>query len=168
MSIYIADTRNQVDNFITTYLKRKGHTVIRSKMAYGDIALFNDQTRAIDIKQSKGLLELASNLCSKQHERIRREIDLCAKCGGELIFLVCPDEPYIKCIDDVAKWKSPCYKSGAKRGQPYTRITGTTLMKTMRTMESTDKYGCKVSFVFTSREKAGAKVIELLEGANNG
>ena len=48
-----------------------GHQVIRSKLFVGDYAKLKDQSICIDTK--KDILEVAGNICGKQHDRFRAE-----------------------------------------------------------------------------------------------
>lgn len=155
------DTRNRKDTFISEPLTKFGFATDRTKLPFGDIALATDILTAIDIKSAKnGLQELAGNICSGDHGRLRREIAKCAEYGGNLTFLVIHDE--IKSIDEVCKWKSEVYKSGARKGQPYTKVKGETLMKAMKTMSQPNRYGCEVKFVFATKATAWQKVLDLL------
>lgn len=162
--IVFLDTRNQVDGFIEKPLRAHGVGIYRTKLPYGDIARADSLMRAIDIKASGGgILELARNICSKDHNRLRREIDLCrfVTAGkGELIFLIVTDEA--KSIEDIEQWQSPCRKSGPYKGQPFTKVKGETLAKALYTMSEPDRYGCKVRFEFTTKAKAWQKVLKLL------
>lgn len=139
------DTRNQKDKYVTDYLDNQGIKWIRSKLYAGDIKLLNSTKVIIDIK--KDLLEMCGNLTSlKEHQRIKREIERAKEIECErFIFLI--KEPKIKSVDEVVNWSS-------KR----TKVKGETLMKIMKTMN--ERYN--VEFMFTTKEKAGKKIIELL------
>lgn len=139
------DTRNRKDEYVTDYLDNQGIKWIRSKLYAGDIKLLNSTKVIIDIK--KDLLEMCGNLTSlKEHQRIKREIERAKEIGCErFIFLI--KEQKIKGVDEVVNWSS-------KR----TKVKGETLMKIMKTMN--ERYN--VEFMFTTKEKAGKKIIELL------
>lgn len=139
------DTRNQKDEYVTDYLDNQGIKWIRNKLYAGDIKLLNSTKVIIDIK--KDLLEMCGNLTSlKEHQRIKREIERAKEIGCErFIFLI--KEQKIKGVDEVVNWSS-------KR----TKVKGETLMKIMKTMN--ERYN--VEFMFTTKEKAGKKIIELL------
>lgn len=139
------DTRNQKDEYVTDYLDNQGIKWIRSKLYAGDIKLLNSTKVIIDIK--KDLLEMCGNLTSlKEHQRIKREIERAKEIGCErFIFLI--KEPKIKGVDEVVNWSS-------KR----TKVKGETLMKIMKTMN--ERYN--VEFMFTTKENAGKKIMELL------
>lgn len=141
------DTRNQKDSYITDYLDEQGIKWIRNKLYAADVKLLNSTKVLIDLK--KDLLEMCGNLTSvKEHERVKREIARAREIGCErFIFLI--KEKKIKTIDEVANWSST-----------RTKVKGETLMKIMNTMS--ERYG--VEFIFTTKEKAGEKVIELLGG----
>lgn len=155
------DTRNQKDNFIREPLTAFGFATDRTKLPFGDIAKATDILNAIDIKSAKnGLQELAGNICGKDHSRLRKEIAKCADYGGSLTFLVV--HPDIKSIDEVCNWESECYRYGNKKGQPYTKVKGETLMKAMKTMSEPNRYGCKIKFEFATKGTAWQKVLEIL------
>lgn len=139
------DTRNKKDEYVTDYLDNQGIKWIRSKLYVGDIKLLNSTKVIIDIK--KDLLEMCGNLTSlKEHQRIKREIERAKEIGCErFIFLI--KEPKIKSVDEVVNWSS-------KR----TKVKGETLMKIMKTMN--ERYN--VEFMFTTKENAGKKIMELL------
>lgn len=139
------DTRNQKDEYVTDYLDNQGIKWIRNKLYAGDIKLLNSTKVIIDIK--KDLLEMCGNLTSlKEHQRIKREIERAKEIGCErFIFLI--KESKIKSVDEVVNWSS-------KR----TKVKGETLMKIMKTMN--ERYN--VEFMFTTKENAGKKIMELL------
>jgi len=155
------DTRNQKDIFISEPLTKFGLPTDRTKLPFGDIATADNILNAVDIKSAKnGLQELAGNICSVDHNRLKREIEKCAEYGGKLTFLVI--HPYITKIDEVCKWESEVYKFGARKGQPFTRVKGETLMKAMKTMSEPNRYGCEVKFEFATKGTAWQKVLEIL------
>ena len=141
------DTRNQKDSYITDYLDKQGIKWIRNKLYSGDVKLLNDTNVIIDLK--KDLLEMCGNLTRiSEHERVKREIARAREIGCErFIFLI--KEQKIKTIDEVVNWSST-----------RTKVKGETLMKIMNTMS--ERY--EVEFIFTTKEKAGEKILELLGG----
>ena len=144
------DTRNQKDTYVTNYLDKQGIKWIRNKLYSSDVKLLNSTKVLIDIK--KDLLEMCGNLTGlKEHERVKREIARAREIGCErFIFLI--KEPKIKSIDDVINWSS-------KR----TKVKGETLTKIMKTMA--ERYD--VEFIFTTKENAGAMIVDLLGGNND-
>ena len=141
------DTRNQKDNYVTDYLDKQGIKWIRNKLYAGDVKLINSTRIIIDLK--KDLLEISGNLTGvKEHERLKREIARAREIGCErFIFLI--KEPKIKSIEEVTTWSSN-----------RTKVKGETLMKIMNTMS--ERYD--VEFMFTTKENAGKKILELLGG----
>lgn len=141
------DTRNQKDSYITDYLDKQGIKWIRNKLYAADVKLLNSTKVLIDLK--KDLLEMCGNLTSiKEHERVKKEIARAREIGCErFIFLI--KEQKIKSIEEVANWSST-----------RTKVKGETLMKIMNTMS--ERYD--VEFIFTTKEKAGEKILELLGG----
>lgn len=167
--VCIADTRNQVDDFAVRKIQECGYGVRRMTLPFGDFALLDNLTCAVDIKSSGGgVLELSRNVCSKDHERLRREILKCAEWNGKICFLIA-NEDGITNIDQLPNWKSPCYKSGKLKGKPFTQVKGETLMKALLTMSQPNYYkdGLTVRFVFCKKEDAGKKIIEILEWWKN-
>lgn len=141
------DTRDKKDNYVTDYMDSHGIKYIRTKLYSGDVKLLNSTKVLIDLK--KDLLEMSGNLTNaREHERIKKEIARAKEIGCErFIFLI--KEQKIKSIDDVANWSST-----------RTKVKGETLMKIMKTMS--DRYD--VEFLFTTKENAGKKILELLGG----
>ena len=141
------DTRNKKDSYLTEYLDKEGIKWIRNKLYSGDVKLLNSTDVVIDLK--KDLLEICGNLTRlSEHERVKREIAKAKEIGCKrFIFLI--NEKKIKTIDDVSNWSSS-----------RTKVKGETLMKIMKTMSK--KY--EVEFIFTTKEKAGEKILNLLGG----
>lgn len=141
------DTRNKKDSYLTEYLDKEGIKWIRNKLYSGDVKLLNSTDVVIDLK--KDLLEICGNLTRlSEHERVKREIAKAKEIGCKrFIFLI--NEKKIKTIDDVSNWSSS-----------RTKVKGETLMKIMKTMS--EKY--EVEFIFTTKEKAGEKILNLLGG----
>lgn len=144
------DTRDKKDQYVTDYMDKQGIKYIRNKLYSADVKLLNSTEVLIDIK--KDLLEVCGNLTrASEHERLKREIARGKEIGCKrFIFLI--KEPKIKSIEEVVNWSST-----------RTKVKGETLMKIMNTMS--ERYG--VEFIFTKKENAGEKVIELLRGGVN-
>ena len=111
----------------------------------GDYARLDKQDIAIDTK--KDWVEVAGNICGKQHERFRNECLRAKSVGIRLIILV---EEQI-CLE---QWKSPLNR----QKKAYTQVKGETLAKAMRTM--TEKYG--VEFINCSKERTAEVILNLL------
>ena len=138
------DTRNQKDNYVTDYFDKHGIKWIRNKLYAGDVKLLNDTKVIIDLKAN--LEEIAHNLCnSQEHLRIKKELEKAKEIEcEEFIFLI---KSNIKSVDDLINWTST-----------KTKVKGSVLVKVMSTMK--ERYGCR--FIFTTRENAPKKIIELL------
>lgn len=173
MKICIADTRNQVDDFAVKKIEECGYQVKRMTLPFGDFALLDNLTCAVDIKSSGGgILELAKNVFSSDHERLKREILKCAEWGGEICFLVANDDGITQ-LEQLEHWQPPRFKSTAykdgklihKKGQPMTKVKGETLMKALKTMSEPNRYkqGLTVRFSFCERANAGKKIVQILE-----
>ena len=149
--IIICDTREKGNKKILEYFDKVKQDYIISKLEVGDYMLYKKYDVIIDKKD--GLLELARNLCNtKEHERIKNEI-LKSKTLGYNKFIFLIQDSKIKSEEDIIKWKSD-----------KTKVKGETLLKIMKTMQKC--YGVK--FIFTTREKIGKKIIELLGGNKDG
>lgn len=150
--IIIHDTRDQTGkhNNVTDYLAAQGHTVIRSKMYVGDVALFENQLRCIDLK--KDLNEVAGNVC-QQHDRFQREMLRAKELGIQLVILV-EHGRGVRSIEDVEGWVNPRLKKNPRA------TTGATLAKVMRTMQ--ERYG--VRWEFTTKAECGKRIVEILGG----
>lgn len=138
------DTRNQKDNYVTDYFDKHGIKWIRNKLYSGDVKLLNDTRVIIDLKAN--IEEIAHNLCNTQeHLRIKKELEKAKEIEcEEFIFLI---KSNIKSVDDLINWTST-----------KTKVKGSVLVKVMSTMK--ERYGCR--FIFTTRENAPKKIIELL------
>ena len=146
--ILIEDTRNQVGKHtrLNEDLAKLGVKVIRSKLYVGDYARIDNQTVCIDTK--KDLLEVANNICGKQHERFRNELIRAKEGEIKLVILV---EEYV----NLENWESPRKRNGQKISQ----VKGSTLSKAIKTME--EKYG--VRFIFCDKAETAKEIIKILE-----
>lgn len=145
--VIIEDTRNQIGKHkeLNKQLAAMGHTIVRSKLFVGDYAEAKNQSVCIDTK--KDILELAGNICGKQHERFRDEC-LRAMCA-EIRLIVLIEEETL-----VTEWKSP----RNRQNRALTQVKGETLWKAMVTMHR--KYG--VTFAQCNKKDTAKKIIELL------
>lgn len=171
MTTILVDTRQQMQNKShrakEDYFTRNGVKILHSKLPLGDYSRIDNMSVVVDTKD--GLKEVCQNLCSgrEEHERFRRECQLAQENGIKLIILVEEDQThdgqYINELRDVRYWKNP-RRSVRKKvdGQwvlAYPKATtGTTLMKTMITMQA--RY--KIEFQFCRKKDAGEKILELL------
>ena len=150
------------------------HRKSARKMELKKMDFLGTYTVAVDTK--KDMQEIIGNICGKSHPRFRDECIL-AQNNGIKLYVLIENADGVKSVEDVFKWKNP-------RLERYNRIkymqscgkwlnasipitpptSGKTLAKSMLTMQL--KYG--VEFVFCRPEEAGAKVIELLGGSENG
>ena len=184
----LVDTRNQDDSFVIKGLEylgfEMGKSILRTKLPFGDVALATNLLNAIDLKSSGGgLIELSKNVCSKDHTRVRREIDKCLNFGGTLTFLCFETEndSEIKSVEDIHKWQVPRFKSNLykqlttpegekvkillhKKGEPMTKVNPSTLQKALETMSEPNHYGegTKINFEFTNKKDCATKILELL------
>lgn len=141
------DTREQKYDHVVRYLDANGIKHIRSKCVVGDYVNLENPMVVIDRK--KDLQEVAGNVC-QQHERFVRELELAKELGYKMIILV--EEPNITSLQNVCSWYNWRRKKNPKA------VNGKTLYKIMSTMA--DKYG--VTWEFTTKEKCGQRIVELL------
>lgn len=181
MKVVILDTRNQKDSFVQKSLEDLGCTIVRSKLPFGDVALSKNILNCVDLKSSGGgLIELSKNVCSGDHARVKREIKNCLSVNGKITFLCF--ESGINCIDDIEKWQVPTFKADLfktkvldsgerkkvvlhRKGELMTKVKPETLKKAIKTMSEKDHYkqGFVVDFEFTTKEKCGEKILEILQ-----
>ena len=170
----VQDTREKVGkhNSVEAFFEKEKIKVLRSKLPFGDYTLINDYTVVIDFKAN--FLEIENNL-TKQHTRFRNEIINANNFGIGLVILI-EEEIQYNSLDDVAarykipKWKSTTYEmiNGVKhvkhrKGQPMGNFNVETIIKAMKTMQ--EKYA--VIFAFTTKEKCGEAIIDILVNKRN-
>ena len=147
--IVVEDTRNQIGKHkeINAMLNLLGYKVVRNKLFVGDYSRLDNMTVCIDTKQD--WVELAGNICGKQHERFRNECIRAQNAEIKLIILVEEDL-------SIEAWKSPRKRNGSL----ISHVSNTVLQKAMQTM--TAKYG--VEFMNCNKRDTAAKIIEILGG----
>lgn len=168
------DSRQQVGkhDLKNEFFVKNNIRVLRSKLPFGDYTLVNDTSITIDTK--KDLLEIEGNL-TKQHIRFRNEIINANSFGIGVVVLI-EEEVQYRNLDDVAqrykipKWKSTSFEmiNGVKhlkhrKGQPMGYFNVETIVKAMKTMQ--EKYA--VIFMFTTKEKCGEAIIDILVNRRN-
>lgn len=170
----VQDTREKISKHdsIEKPLKEKGIKLLRSKLPFGDYAILNDYSIAVDFKQN--FLEIEGNL-TKEHTRFRNEIKNANNFGIGIVILI-EEEIQYKNLDDVAvRYKIPLWKSTSyqmvngkkelkhRKGQPMGVFNVETIIKAMKTMQ--EKYA--VIFAFTTKEKCGEAIIDILVNKRN-
>ena len=103
-------------------------------------------TLSIDTK--KNLQEVIGNICSRQHERFKREL---LASQGRLILLI--EEADMECIEDVWFWDNPRLKVNPKATK------GTSLYKSLCTIQN--EYGVEIRFC--NRKETGKEIIRILK-----
>lgn len=154
------------------YFQKNGIKTLRSKLPFGDYAIIDNMSVIVDTK--KDLMEVEGNL-TKQHIRFRNEIVNANSVGIGIVILI-EEEIQYKNLDDVAArykiplWKSTSYQmvNGKKevrhrKGQPMGVFNVETIVKAMKTMQ--EKYA--VIFAFTTKEKCGEAIIDILVNKRN-
>lgn len=153
--IVARDTRDKIgahDN-VDKRLEALGHKIVRTKLYVGDVALLNDQTTCIDLKQN--IQEVYNNIVGAQHDRFVRECKRAQEANIRLIILV--EQGGIESVEDVAKWVNPRAKSwerihngqlvGKYRGVKISQkppVSSPQLAKAMQTIS--ERYGCEWMF----------------------
>lgn len=169
MALIIRDTRDKIgahDN-VDKGLEKLGHKLIRSKMFVGDVALFDNQTTCIDLKQH--MQEVYMDIVGAQHERFVRECKRAQDSGIRLIILV--EQGGIGSVQDVAKWQNPRSQKwqrihdgqirGAYRGvkiSPKPPVSSPQLAKAMQTIS--ERYGAE--WLFCKPEDTVKVICEVL------
>jgi ribosome-associated protein len=196
--ILIEDKANKegLHKIKNAYWQSQGIEVIRHPLPVGDYILVDEKVaEMLERKEKRGIppkkmdflgtydvvcdskadiSELANNVCGKSHDRFRDECILAQNNGIKLYILVenesftikgNVESPYIGKLDDLHKWVNPRLWIRRNGRQAYPKATrGITLQKCCKTLEA--KYGVK--FVFCRPQDAGAKIIELLGGNQDG
>lgn len=160
----IEDTRNQVGKHknISTYCQKHGIELVRQCLSVGDYVLSMDGKTpfgniSVDTKES--LLEISTNICSRDHRRFRSECERSQELGIQLIVLIEEMPPFGR----VDYWEVPRWRTGNRYhsfGDPMTLVEPKALAKAMQTM--TEKYGVK--FRFCHRRETPRKLIKYLKG----
>lgn len=150
-------------------MMREGAELLSLRLPFGDYILVDDAihhiidrqggaenvhkrdlqkaiTLSIDTK--KNLLEIAGNICSRQHERFKREL---IAASGRLVLLI--EESGIETLEDVWFWDNPRLKDNPKA------VKGTALYKSLCTIR--DEYDVRICFC--DRRETGKKIIEILK-----
>ena len=143
------DSREQKFDHVTRYFDSQGIKWVKSKCVVGDYVNLENPMVVIDRK--KDLQEVTGNV-TKQHERFVRELELARELGYKMIVLV--EEPNITELVGVCGWYN-----WRKRSNPKA-ISGKTLYKIMSTMS--EKYD--IEWLFTTKERCGERIVELLGG----
>ena len=145
--IVFEDTRNQVGKHkaINDSLNTMGIPVHRTKLFVGDYTRLDNMTVCIDTKQD--WVEVAGNICGKQHERFRNECLRAQHAGIKLVVLVEEEMP-------IEQWESPKRRNGTL----ICHVSKAILMKAMLTMA--EKYG--VEFVNCAKSETAKKIVQIL------
>lgn len=169
--VFIHDTRDQAGKHkvLEDWMEREGHTLVRSKMYVGDIALLHNQSVCIDLK-SLGLSEVYNNLV-QSHNRFREECIRAQDAGIKLIVLI--EEKSVRELSEVKNWENPqqkrwdkqrayneWLKQHGKEPNPQTKppVSSERLMGMMNAM--TMKYG--VEWYFCPPDRVGEFVYRIL------
>lgn len=148
--VFIHDTRDKPGKHknVDEYLAANGHSIVRSKMYVGDIALLSDQSTCIDLKRN--LNELVGNVC-QQHKRFTDELKRANEYGIKLIVLV-EHGGKVRSLEDVRNWVNPRLKTSPLA------MSGERLYRVLLTLEA--RY--YVRFEFCDKRQTGKRIVELL------
>ena len=151
MQVIIEDTRNKPDKnkHIRKQLESLGYKVERCKLYTGDYSYATNQSVCIDTKAD--LQEVCGNL-TQLHERFQAECIRAKEAGIRLVILI--QDPRIQSLNEVPSW----YNWRLKKNR--LALTGKKLYRIMATM--VERYG--VEWQFTTRDKIGERIIDILEG----
>lgn len=106
----------------------------------------------LSIDTKKNLQEVIGNVCSKQHERFKRELlKPLSQTGARLVILIEEDE--IETLEDVYWWDNPRLKENPKATK------GSSLYKSLCTIR--DEYNVEIRFC--SRADTGKEIIKIFE-----
>ena len=136
---------------IREQISLSGHTVVVSKLYFGDYVLFEYPKIAVERKAHIG--EIAQNAVSG-HERFRAELERMKCVGGKMYILIEQDRidgKKIASLEDVILWEN---KHGSVQGERIYRI--------LKSWEN--KYD--IEYHFCKKADTGKRIIELL-GARN-
>ena len=168
MIMIARDTRDQTGKHknVDDGLASRGIKTVRTKLYVGDVALLNDMSVCIDLKQN--LTEVYGNVI-QQHDRFVRECRRAQQAGIKLIILV--EQAGIGTVQDVAAWKNPriskweklrdAHKAGKRMNEPlnpYPPVSSERLSKAMQTIS--DRYG--VEWRFCSKAETVDVICEVL------
>lgn len=149
----LIDTQEKQYAHVLEYFNSQNIQTERKGLLVGDYCFLENMMLSVDRK--KDILELAGNICGKDHRRFHNECVLAQKLGVKLIVLCEEMHNY----NTLCKWESPLYGKYSKyAGQPKSKVKGETLAKAMATMQL--RYGVK--FKFCNREDVGRRIVEIL------
>lgn len=107
----------------------------------------------LSVDTKKNLQEVVGNVCSKQHERFKRELlKPLSQTDARLVILI--EEEGIETLEDVYWWENPRLKQNPKATK------GSSLYKSLCTIR--DEYNVEIRFC--SRADTGKEIIKILEG----
>lgn len=148
MPVILIDTRENKNGFIEEELGRKyGMAYERTKLMCGDYMLMSNPYLSIDRKAN--IQELVGNV-THQHYRFREECLRAKRLGIKLIILI--QDERVHSLEDLDAWRNPRRKKFPKA------TTGKQLRKILETMQ--ERYD--VEFMFVSKRKYTARILELL------
>lgn len=168
MVVIARDTRDQTGKHknVDDGLASRGIKTVRTKLYVGDVALLNDMSVCIDLKQN--LTEVYGNVI-QQHDRFVRECRRAQQAGIRLIILV--EQKGIGSVQDVAAWQNPrmlkwlklrdAHKAGKRMNEPlnpYPPVSSERLSKAMQTIS--DRYG--VEWRFCAKSETVDVICEVL------
>lgn len=151
-------------------MMREGVRLIPLRIPFGDYILVDDKVKkvidraggadkvhkkdlmdaiALSIDTKKNLQEVVNNVCSRQHERFKRELIVAQ---GRLVLLI--EEKDIECLEDVYWWDNPRLKYNPRATK------GAVLYKSLCTIR--DEYGVEIRFC--DRKNTGKEIIKILGG----
>lgn len=126
------------------YFDAHGITIVRNKLPFGDYA----PVPPVSIDTKENMLEIAGNICGKEHTRFINECKAARDAGCQLIVLV-ENTDGITDVSQVDRWQNP------REEYSPNCVQGPRLQKAMLTIQ--ERYG--VRFMFCAPEDS-APIIE--------
>ena len=144
----IVDTREKKISHILKQFTECGEDFVIKTIDTADFYEESNPLLRIDRKQN--LNEIASNLCTKDRERFRRECQRAKDKGIKIIFLI--ESSGYSTLEDVKRWQSP-----------FSKINGKYLFSEMRKIQIVYKH----EFKFCSKANTGRTIISILRGGDD-
>ena len=146
MATIIEDTRQQAGKHEHkhAWFRAHGIEICRSKLPWGDYA----PIPPVSIDTKENMLEIAGNICGKEHTRFINECKAARDAGCQLIVLV-ENTDGITDVSQVDRWQNP------REEYSPNCVQGPRLQKAMLTIQ--ERYG--VRFMFCAPEDS-APIIE--------
>lgn len=154
MATIIEDTRQQAGKHEHKHewFRAHGIEICRSKLPWGDYA----PVPPVSIDTKENMLEIAGNICGKEHTRFINECKAARNAGCQLIVLV-ENTDGITDVSQVSRWVNP------REVYSPNCVQGPRLQKAMLTIQ--ERYG--VQFMFCTPQDSASIIEGLLRKYGN-